>query len=460
MTYTEKTQQYFKKLRKDVDKVYEIAARAKATGLDPVSKIEIPLAMTMAEKVVGLISTIYPQVVDSGIDKRILELEEQYGKLDSIISFKIAEEVAKQKFCKFASLREAIDAGIRVGFAYITIAVVASPLEGYTELKIEKTRDGKDYFKVYFSGPIRSAGTTASCMVLILIDYLRELFGFAKYDPTEEEIKRYVTENHDYHERVTNLQYFPLDEEMLFLAKNLPIQIAGEPTEKLEVSNYKNLPRIETNYIRGGMCLIFSEGLAQKAAKGFRLLNKAKANGIKSTGFDFLKEYIELHESLNIGKKEDATATYMRDLVAGRPVFGHPSRSGGFRFRYGRSRVDGFSAVSLHPATMAITDNFIAIGTQLKIEKPTKGCAVACCDSIDGPIVKLVNGNVVRVKTMEEAKKLYPDVEEIIYLGDILFPFSDVVNRNYSLLKPGYVEEWWKLDLREKSPDEERKLNC
>ena len=29
------------------------------------------------------------------------------------------------------------------------------------------------------------------------------------------------------------------------------------------------------------MCLIFSEGLAQKAAKGFRLLNSAKKNGIK-----------------------------------------------------------------------------------------------------------------------------------------------------------------------------------
>ena len=460
MTYTEKTQQYFKDLREKVDKVYEIAERAKATGLDPVDKVEIPLAMTMAEKVVGLISTIYPQISNSGVDKRILELEREYGKLDPTISFKIAEEVAKQKFCKFSSLQEAIDAGIRVGFAYITIAVVASPLEGYTELKIEKTREGKDYFKVYFSGPIRSAGTTASCMVLILIDYLRELFGFAKYDPTEDEIKRCVTENHDYHERVTNLQYFPLDAEITFLAKNLPIQIAGEPSEKLEVSNYKNLPRIETNFIRGGMCLIFSEGLAQKAAKGFRLLNKAKTNGIKSTGFDFLKEYIELHESLNVGKKEDTAATYMRDLVAGRPVFGHPSRSGAFRFRYGRSRVDGFSAVSLNPATMAITDNFIAIGTQLKIEKPTKGCVVACCDSIDGPIVKLVNGSVIKVKTKEEAKRLYSDTEEIIYLGDILFPFSDVANRNYSLIKPGYVEEWWKLELREKDPETERKINC
>ncbi|MFA4952670.1 MAG: DNA polymerase II large subunit [Candidatus Pacearchaeota archaeon] len=448
------TQTYFENIEREVRNVYAIAEEAKKTGLDPVDKVEIPLAMTMASKVVSLISTIYPQMENSGIDKRILELEKEYGKLDATVIFKIAEEVAKQKFCKFSSLLEAIDAGIRIGFAYNTLGVVSSPIEGFTQLKLGRTREGKEYFIAYFSGPIRSAGTTASCLVLILIDYLREMFGFAKYDPSEEEIKRYVTENADYHERVTNLQYFPSEEEIIFLARNLPIQLAGEPTEKMEVSNYKNLPRVETNYIRGGMCLIFSEGLAQKAAKGFRLLSGAKKNGISSTGFDFLQEYIKLHEKRNLGKLSSESPTYIKDLVAGRPVFGHPSRSGGFRFRYGRSRVSGFSATSFHPATMAITDNFIAIGTQLKIEKPTKGCAATVCDSIDGPIVKLFNGSVKKIKDKDEAKKLYPDVEEIIYLGDILFPFSDLANRNAKLINPGYVEEWWNLELKEKGCEE------
>jgi len=451
------TEQYFKQLEKDVKKVYAVIEEAKAKGLDPVNKIEIPLAMTMAEKVVGLISTIYPQMVDSGIDKRILELEKIYGKLNATISFKIAEEIAKQKFCKFENLLQAIDAGIRVGFAYITLGVVSSPIEGFTKLKLGKTRKGKEYFIAYFSGPIRSAGTTASCMVLMIIDYLREIFGYAKYDPSEEEIKRYVAENTDYHERVTNLQYFPTKEEMFFLAKNIPIQIAGEPTEKLEVSNYKNLSRVETNYIRGGMCLIFSEGLAQKAAKGLRLLNTAKRKGIKSSGFDFLKEYIKLHEKREKGESNDSP-TYIKDLVAGRPVFGHPSRSGTFRFRYGRGRVNGFSAVSIHPATMAVTDNFIATGTQLKTEKPIKGTVTTVCDSIDGPIVKMFNGSVKKLKTKEEAQKFYPDIEEIIYLGDILFSWGDVVNRNFDLIKPGYVEEWWKLDFKEK--DKNLNVDC
>ena len=108
---------------------------------------------------------------------------------------------------------------------------------------------------------------------------------------------------------------------------------------------------------------------------------------------------------------------------------------------------------------MEITDSFIAIGTQLKIEKPTKGCIVTSCDSIDGPIIKLFNGSVRKLTNGSEAKKIYNNVEEIIYLGDILFPFSDVANRNSVLLKPGYVEEWWHLDLEEKDAEFAKETN-
>ncbi|PJA70816.1 hypothetical protein CO154_00935, partial [Candidatus Pacearchaeota archaeon CG_4_9_14_3_um_filter_31_7] len=62
-------------------------------------------------------------------------------------------------------------------------------------------------------------------------DYLRKLFGFAKYDPTEEEVKRASTELYDYHERITNLQYLPPPEEIEFMMKHLPIMPNGDPSE-------------------------------------------------------------------------------------------------------------------------------------------------------------------------------------------------------------------------------------
>lgn len=450
-------EKYFSDLSDGVKSEYKVAGEARNKGLDPADVVEMSLAMSMAEKSVGLVSTIYPQI-GKEVSNRILELEEDYGQLHPAVSFKIAEEVAKERFCKFESLLQAIDAGIRVGFSYNTLGVVASPIEGFTKLELKDTRDDKKYFAVSFSGPIRSAGTTATCVVLMLIDYLREMFGFAKYDPNEDEVKRYITENYDYHELVTNLQYLPDKKEIEFLAKNMPIEITGDPTEKKEVSNYKDLLRVKTNFIRGGMCLVFSEGLAQKAQKGLGRLRMVKENGFVSTGWDFLEDYVKLHKKVVDGENKNV-ATYLKDLVAGRPIYGHPGRSGGFRFRYGRSRVSGFSSVSVHPATMEVSNNFLSNGVQLKIEKPTKGCIITCCDSIDGPIVKLKNGSVKKICKFNEIKNLYSDIEEIIYLGDILFPLGDVKDRNCNLLKSGYVEEWWKLEAEKKDKEYVKDFN-
>lgn len=443
------TEKYFEDFKNEVNKVYKMAGKARSQGLDPESFVEIPIALSMAEKVVGLISTVYPQVVNSGITERILELEKEYGQLNPTIIFKIAEEISENKFCEFNSQIEAIDCAIRIGFSYFTLGVVSSPIEGFTGIKLGKTRDDKEYFIANFSGPIRSAGTTASCLVLFLIDYLREKFGYSKYDPNEEEVQRVWAELSHFHDRVTNLQYMPTEEEALFIAKNLPFQVAGDPTEKIEVPNYKNLERVDTNYLRSGVCLVLAEGLAQKAAKGWRLYNQAKENGVNGTGFNWMPEYLDMHEKQVKGKGDkDTTPVYIKDLVAGRPIFGHPSRSGSFRFRYGRGRTSGFSAVSIHPATMHVTSDFLANGTQLKVEKPTKGCVTTSCDSIEGPIVKLSSGEVIQLQNEEDYFRVKENISEIIYLGDILFPFSDVVNRNEKLIKPGYVEEWWNQELR------------
>ena len=442
---------YFQGIEREVKKVYAVAEEARSKGFDPKNKVEIPLARNLAEKVTGLVSVIYPQMEGSGIAERILELEEEHGKLDPAVCLQIAEEIARQKFCRFSSLLEAITAGARVGFSYVTLGVVSSPIEGLTELKTEKTRDGKEYISAYYSGPVRSAGGTGGAFSLVIIDYLREIFGFAKYDPTEEEVRRAYIEMTDYNDRITNLQYLPTEEEAIFLARNLPIQVEGEASEKHEVSNYKNLDRVSTNFIRNGFCLVLGESLAQKASKIKRYVDSLRKKGYKLSDWDFLERFIELHKKREERRSDaDSSPTYIQDLVAGRPIFGHPSESGAFRFRYGRGRFSGFSAFSLHPATMAITDNFISIGTQLKIEKPSKGGLVTSCDFIEGPIVRMSNGSVRRISTKEEAEKVYPETEEIIYLGDILFPFSDLANRNHELIKAGYVEEWWNLELKEK----------
>ena len=451
-----KVNEYFKEIEKEVKRAYGLAGEAKKQGFDPVGEVEIPLANSLAERVIGLVSVLYPQIIDQRIVKRILELEKEHGPLDPGVALTIAEEVAKEKYCKFKDHLEAVEAGIRVAIGYLTLGYVSSPIEGFIHLKLKKTREGKEYFAPYYSGPIRSAGGSEAAFSLVIVDYLREVFGYAKYDPTEEEVKRGIQECYEYHERVTNLQYLPSEQELEFLMKNLPVQLSGDPSEDKEVYNYKDLPRIETNFIRSGFCLVLGEGIAQKAPKVFKRVQALRKKGFKLSDWDWLEQFVQLQKKIKEGKSAGGSrggATYIQDLVGGRPVFSHPSESGGFRLRYGRSRNTGYSTLAIHPATMAITKGFIAIGTQLKIEKPTKGCTVASCDSIDGPIVKLFDGSVKELKDTEEAKKLYGQTEEILYLGDILVPYGDFFNRNHGLEKAGYVEQYWLEELRNKGGD-------
>ncbi|GAG30719.1 unnamed protein product, partial [marine sediment metagenome] len=157
-------QNYFKEIEEKIDKAYSVANGAKKQGYDPEDKVSILRARNMAERVEGLISVVAPQIKNSGIVPRIFELEEEYGKSDWRVAFKISEEVSFEKFCKFKDKREAMEVALRVGLAYITMGIVASPLEGFVKLELKKRRDGKEYFALFFSGPIRSAGTTATCI--------------------------------------------------------------------------------------------------------------------------------------------------------------------------------------------------------------------------------------------------------------------------------------------------------
>ena len=210
---------YFEDMKKNVEEIYNIANNAKKKEIDPDNKIEIPLAENMIERAIGLVSIVSPQIINSNLSERIVELEKKYGFLDWRISLIIAEEIAKEKFCKFKDKIEAIETGIRVGLAYHTLGTVSSPIEGFTKIKIRKNRKGNEYFALFFSGPIRSAGGTGASVCVLIADYVRKKFGYDCYDPTEEEVKRMITEITDYHERVTNLQYFPSEGEIDFLIR-------------------------------------------------------------------------------------------------------------------------------------------------------------------------------------------------------------------------------------------------
>ena len=474
---SENIKNFMKKIEESTLKEYEIAQKARKLGYDPEDTVNIPLATDIAERCVGLVSAVVPEIKGQNIEERMRNLEKQYGFGDWRVAFFIASETAQNKFYKFDSKQKALETGVRLGLAYITSGVTCAPLEGFIELKLKKRKDGEEYCSVYYAGPIRSAGGTASAVSVLIADFARKAIGIKDYDPTPKEAKRYYRELTDYNDRVSRLQYHAIEEEIDFLVNHIPVELNGDPTSKLEVSNFKRLERVETDLIRGGMCLVLGEGMCLKAKK---IIKKIKKWG-SEVGMDnwmFLAEYVEMQKKIHakVGnsndKEEDknivkANNKFIEELVAGRPVFTHPLAVGGFRLRYGRSRFGGLAAACMNPTSMRVCNNFIATGVQLKVERPGKACAISPCDSIKGPLIKLKNGDVIWIKDEEEMKKYYNQVKEVIFLGDILFNYGDFVENGSSLVPPGYVEEWWREELKQalknnivSKMDLQNKTNC
>jgi DNA polymerase II large subunit len=448
-------QKYFDSLQKEVSRLYEVAQAARAKHLDPEPFVDIPLAANVAQRVEALIASVAQQIKGAGISQRIDELEKQYGPGDWRVALTVSEEVAREKFCKFKDLREAIEIGIRIGFAYLTSGAVSAPLEGLVEIKFKKRKDGKDYIALYYAGPVRGAGGTASACSVMIADYLRKKMSIDRYDPTDEEVKRYQVEIDDYCTKVMHRQYVPTPEELEFLVRNIGVEMTGDPTEKFEVSQCKHLERVETDQIRGGLALVLTEGPSLKAEKVWKQLSKwGKEFGFEE--WNWMKEFVAMKQRIHSAsqKAEEVKGvvpvdSYLHDLVAGRPVFGYPMRPGGFRLRYGRSRLTGFASTAIHPATMRILKDYLATGTQVKTERPGKATVFSVCDSIDGPIVMLEDGSVKKIQTEELANKVKNKIASIIYLGDLLITYGDFSENGQKLVPAGYCEEWWEREYEQ-----------
>lgn len=438
---------YFKYLEDETHKLYDIANEARGKGLDIELKTEIPLAKDLAERVEGLVGP-------EGVAKRIKKLENEDMNREEL-AFQITAEIASQPLEKdnFEEREKLADQGLRTGLAILTEGVVAAPLEGIAKVKIKDNYDGTKYLAVYFAGPIRSAGGTAAALAILLGDRIREAINISKYKPIEAEIERYVEEVELYESEVTNLQYSTKPDEIRTAAANIPVEVTGEPTDQVEVS-HRDLERVETNNIRGGALLAMVEGILQKAPK---VIKYSKTLNLDS--WEWLKSFVkmdikeETSEEDEVQEEEvqkisvDTDAKYVSDIIGGRPVLGYPSEKGAFRLRYGRSRNTGLAAMGVHPATMELLE-FIAVGTQLKIERPGKGTCVVPVDSIEGPVVKLKNGDVLKISSVQDAKAVKGKVDEILFLGDMLVAFGEFLRNNQLLLPSAWCGEWWLEEIK------------
>jgi DNA polymerase II large subunit len=469
----EEDERYFEALESDLDDAFEVAREARADSGDPKPEVEIPVAKDMADRVENILGI-------DGVAERVRELEGEMSREEAALE--LAEDFAEGRVGDYETKAGKVEGAVRTAVALLTEGVVAAPIEGIDKVEVLENDDGSEFVNVYYAGPIRSAGGTAQALSVLVADYTRALVGMSEYEARNDETERYAEEITLY-DKETGLQYSPKDKETKFIAKNIPIMLDGESTGDEEVSGFRDLERVDTNNPRGGMCLVLAEGIALKAPKIQRY-----TRNLDEVDWPWLQDLIDGtigkdegdadDEATDAEEAEDGDGVegdaeddgdgaaeadgpprvepaqkFLRDLIAGRPVFGHPSESGGFRLRYGRARNHGFATAGVHPATMHLVDDFLATGTQIKTERPGKAAGVVPVDSIEGPTVRLANGDVRRIDDPDEALELRNGVEKILDLGEYLVNYGEFVENNHPLAPASYTVEWWVQDFEESGAD-------
>ncbi len=423
---------YFQRLEEDVSKLYVVAKGAREKGYDAVNDTEIYKASDLAARVEGLLGI-------KGVAARIRELDAKMSREET--AFKIIEEIVNGKFGSYEDW-VAADYALRTALAIVTEGITAAPLQGIEKIEIKRNLDNTSYLAVHYAGPMRSAGGTEQALTVLFADHIRILLHLDRYKVTEEEVGRFIEELRLYERKVTRFQYHPSDEDLRRILRYVPIEVTGPPTDPPQVSVYRNLERIPTNRVRGGALRVINDGVYGKAAKLKKIVDKV---GI--TDWDWLRIKKDEKQS-DIAAKIMPDSKYLVDVVGGRPIFSHPSVFGGFRLRYGRARNTGIASVGISPATMVILESFIAVGTQLRVERPGKSSTITPVDTIEGPVVKLKNGDVMQVEDEITAEKVRPEVEEILFLGDMVISVGEFLENNHRLMPAGYCEEIWSGELR------------
>ncbi|QLD85837.1 DNA polymerase II large subunit [Natronomonas halophila] len=468
---------YFERLETGLDEALDVAREARQRGGDPTEDVEIPIAKDMADRVENILGI-------DGVAERVREMEEDPDLSREEAALELAADFADGKVGDYDTRAGKVEGAVRTAVALLTEGVVAAPIEGIDRVELLENDDGTEFINIYYAGPIRSAGGTAQALSVLVADYTRTLIGIDEFKARTDEVERYAEELALY-DNETGLQYSPKDAETKFIAENMPIMLDGEATGDEEVSGFRDLERVDTNNARGGMCLVLGEGIAQKAPKIQRYTSQLdevdwpwlqdlidgtykKDKGDDSAAdegdeADTEEEDADGDEAGDEAEGEadgpdgpprhDPSKKFLRDLIAGRPVFGHPSETGGFRLRYGRSRNHGFATAGVHPATMHLVDDFLATGTQIKTERPGKAGGVVPVDSMEGPTVKLANGDVRRIDDPEEALEIRNGVEKILDLGEYLVNYGEYVENNHPLSPASYTPEWWKGDLKAAGAD-------
>ncbi len=416
-----KFQEYVERLKKNVNAQIEVANKARNLKHDPSSSIESVITHSSTETILAILQI-------PGLDKYLPERINQHKNL-LLLAADVAKQIVNGRFLK-KDRERLILLAIQSSFVILSRGQCSVPEEYVHKIRIDPKQN---YLTLFFTNMIRYVPGNITGLAILIADYLRGILHLNRFHSSPEIIGRYVEE----YELYLSLsdQTLDYDEEHLKLfIQNIGVELSSDPYERIEVQKYRNLPKL-TNHLRMGLSVTLDHILRNLTQI---IIQKTKSGLPEWEWLDKLQ--------FTILKQKKAFGT--GDIRSTQPLLSQSNKSGGFRLRYGESRITGFGTIGIHPVTMALT-GILTPGCTVQLDISENTFAINPVSSIMGPLVEFEDGSLKRINSQRELQKIKSEVKQIWEMGDILISISDIPEAT-PIIFSAWTEEWWSREIEAK----------
>ena len=411
-------QDYVKQIKKTLKAQIQLANDARDTKYDPCSTIEPIITHSSTDTILSILNI-------PNLENYLPKLIIQHDNL-LLLAADVSKQIVNGRFVK-KPREELFLLALQCVFVILSWGQCSVPKEYIHRVSINPKTN---HLTLFFTNTIRSVPGVIIGQTMLIADYLRSILHLNRFHSTPDIIGRYE-EEFEIYTKITH-RFNRIGQQYLrIFIQNIGVELTSEPYERIEVKKYRNLPRL-TNHLRMGLCV----GLERIFQDLQQLIHQKLKAGIPEWEWlDNLKFDLE-----TIDKQFD-----YKDVKSTQPLIAQSNTPGGFRLRYGSSRITGLGTIGIHPVTMTLT-GLLSSGSTIQLDISNSFFAVTPVDSIMGPLIELLDGSFRRISSINEFDSIEEDIIQIWELGDILIHPADIDPAEQFILS-AWTEEWWSQEL-------------
>ncbi|MHA1512650.1 MAG: hypothetical protein ACTSRJ_01120 [Candidatus Hodarchaeales archaeon] len=411
-------QKYVNQLKMTITAQIQIASKARNQKHDPRSSIESNITNSSVKNILSILNL--PKLEDY--------LPKQFNQHKNLLL--LAADITKQtingRFIK-KSQEELVLLALQTSFVILSRGQCSVPQEYIHRVRIDPS---SKHLTIFFTNTIRHVPGVIIGLVVLLSDYVRSILHLNRFQSSPDTIGRYEEELMIFLQMNDRHPSFEMNHMNLFI-QNIGVELTSEPYERVEVTKYRNLPKL-TNHLRMGLCVALEKILRNLD----HVVQQKKLAGIP--------EWLWM-DDLTFSPPNLERDFGPKDIRSTQPLLAQSKTPGGFRLRYGLSRNIGFGTIGIHPATILLT-GILSPGCTVKLDLSNATYSISPVSSIMGPLVELKDNSLVRISTMAEYDEIKKSVIQIWEMGDILLSPSDNPLPDQFILS-AWTEEFWSEEI-------------